>query len=36
LSSGVFWHPLIALQLSDVQAFESLQLGAMPALHTPV
>jgi hypothetical protein len=32
---GVCWQPLVELQLSTVQAFESLQLSAVPAAQTP-
>jgi hypothetical protein len=32
---GVCTQPLTGLQLSVVQAFESLQLSAVPAVHVP-
>ena len=33
---GAFWQPDVGLQLSVVQAFESLQLSAVPAAHVPL
>jgi hypothetical protein len=34
-ATGVFVHPVLALQKSMVQTFESLQLSGVPAVHTP-
>jgi hypothetical protein len=33
--TGTFWQPLAGLQLSVVHTLLSLQLGVVPAVHTP-
>jgi hypothetical protein len=35
-STGAFWHPVPALQLSVVQTLLSLQLRAVPAVQVPL
>jgi hypothetical protein len=35
-STAVFWQPVAGLQLSVVHTLESLQLSAVPAVHTPL
>jgi hypothetical protein len=35
-STGVFAHPVVALQVSVVQTLESLQLRGVPAVQVPL
>jgi hypothetical protein len=34
-ATATFWQPFVALQLSVVHTFPSLQLSGVPAVHTP-